>query len=413
MNGLEKTGGMSQEELLEKIGQSGLKEYGICPENLEKKLRRILEERLPSDGPMIAAGALNNQDTDRMLLWFAKREPEKVLLGLAILGQLLSASKLRLYLPEGETALIHELEDQASVLGVNVELLEGIADTRRMKGGCLCHLETLAALCDVMEDTYCPGAVVAVKTCTSGDVSMGEPIFAPYGTKLTSLLPQPYAGQIKAVQIGSRLCGPSALEEPVTADTILGNGVITVFDESCCMIAMAEERLEAARRVCCGKCTFCREGLGQLYTRIHEITSGKGEAGSLEIMREIGEAMEFSCLCSVGQTGAQFTLDSMKIFGAEYEDHIRRKKCTAGSCPAFIRVYIDPDRCTGCGRCIPACPKDCIEGLPGYIHMTEELDCVKCTVCREACGERAVVRTLGRVPRLPDRLTRVGRFKQY
>ena len=87
MNGLEKTGGMSQEELLEKIGQSGLKEYGICPENLEKKLRRILEERLPSDGPMIAAGALNNQDTDRMLLWFAKREPEKVLLGLAILGR--------------------------------------------------------------------------------------------------------------------------------------------------------------------------------------------------------------------------------------------------------------------------------------------------------------------------------------
>lgn len=115
--------------------------------------------------------------------------------------------------------------------------------------------------------------------------------------------------------------------------------------------------------------------------------------------------MGFSCLFR-GQTGAQFTLDSMKIFGAEYEDHIRRKKCTAGSCPAFIRVYIDPDRCTGCGRCIPACPKDCIEGPSGYIHMTEELDCVKCTVCMEACGERAVVRTLGRVPRLPDRLTR-------
>jgi ferredoxin len=179
------------------------------------------------------------------------------------------------------------------------------------------------------------------------------------------------------------------------------------------MISKAEKALVESRKNSCGKCTFCREGLNQLYVRTNEITKGKAESNSLKIMEDIGEAMKFSNICSIGQYGSAVTLDTMRLFANEYEDHIKKKKCTAGTCLDFINVYIDPAKCTGCGICIEGCPVDCIEGLPGYIHMIEDIDCTKCGKCIELCEAGAIIKTTGKVPRIPDRLTRVGRFKRY
>ncbi|MFQ7549038.1 MAG: 4Fe-4S dicluster domain-containing protein [Blautia marasmi] len=76
-------------------------------------------------------------------------------------------------------------------------------------------------------------------------------------------------------------------------------------------------------------------------------------------------------------------------------------------------MYIDPQKCMGCGKCQETCEGSYIEGLNGYIHMIEDTDCTKCGKCIGACPESAIISTTGRVPGLPDRLTKVGRFKRY
>ena len=44
--------------------------------------------------------------------------------------------------------------------------------------------------------------------------------------------------------------------------------------------------------------------------------------------------------------------------------------------------------------------------------MIDEFDCDKCGKCIEACEEGAIIKTSGKVPKLPNRLTKVGRFKR-
>ena len=447
----EKLGALGREAALGKIKEAGLREYGIRNEELYGKIARTVEGHLPADGPLLAAGGLNNCDYSGMLLRTVREEPGKVLRGLEALGWLTGAERLTLYLPEEETGLAAEVSAKAAELGVDVEVVNGIVDTRRLRGGIVCHTETLAALSDVIDGTYEGKTLVSVvKYAVSGArEEVKAPAYVPFGTKLSDILAGVAAGAeghaapgdapgltgdkaagpvqgaaasgaeawmagTKAVGVGARLYTPKEAEGlTLTEELALGDGVVKLYGDGCCMVDASERALLEARKKSCGKCTFCREGLLQLYIRTREATTGKGSMANLQTMKEIGEAMETSCCCTLGDFGGSLALETMRQFGNEYEDHIQRKKCTAGTCLAFVNIYIDPQKCTGCGACLPSCEGGYIEGLPGYIHMVETLDCVKCGKCMEACPEGAVVRTLGMVPRLPDRLTRVGRFKRY
>ena len=59
------------------------------------------------------------------------------------------------------------------------------------------------------------------------------------------------------------------------------------------------------------------------------------------------------------------------------------------------------------------CPAECIEGKPNFIHMIDEFDCTKCGKCIEVCEEEAIVKTAGKLPKLPNRLIKVGKFKKH
>ena len=137
------------------------------------------------------------------------------------------------------------------------------------------------------------------------------------------------------------------------------------------MIHETEEVLLAERKQSCGKCTFCREGLIQLHTMVKEITEGQGKKEFTGMMEEIGEAMTFSTPCTMGQTASDFAMGSLKYFAGEYEDHIKKKKCANNEF-----------ECTKCGKCISACEND------------------------------AIIQTNGRLPKLPTRLTKCGKFKK-
>lgn len=418
MNTLEKARKDGKEVILEKIHKAKLQEHGIYKEAIDEKIKRIQKNSSCEGAAAAAIGAFNNQDTEHILLPLIKENPEKILYGLGILGFLLQTSNMVLYLPEGEKELKKELEIKAYELGLKVCLEEKLIDVREINDNCCnCHYETLIFLSEIVEETYIPGAYVLLKLVSKEETYGTKPIFVPFGTTGSQLAEQEKLhidlNDVLAVQIGTNLFIPDVLEKPITENTELGNGVIIIYDQSCCIISKAEEQINQFRKVSCGKCTFCREGFNQLSMRLHDITTKKGDWNSLDTMKEIGEAMEFSSLCSVGQTGAKVLLDTMKYFGEEYETHIKKKQCKKESCLAFVNIYIHPSKCNGCGKCIPSCPVDCIEGLEGYIHMIEDLDCTKCEKCMEVCEENAIIKTVEKIPNIPNRLTHVGKFKRF
>lgn len=380
-----------------------LREFGVYNEPLVARWVKVSEERELQDTPICAVAALNNADTDHALLELLRQYPREVLEGLCYAAVAVDAEEKVLVLPEGQEALGEELAPLCAELQVNVEY--GIVNVRQYRGSAIHHLETLLALAQSVSGTYEPGTWVAVNR----EGKTGPLKKVPYGTTVADVVGDPSG--IRAFTIGRSLYAADSLSMPIEADTNLGNGVITLYPDTCCLICEAEKVLMDCRRQSCGKCTFCREGLIQLHTMTREITEGKGKKEYVDLMREIGEAMTFSTPCSVGQTGSRFTLDSMALFMDEYDDHIKRKKCKNNVCSAFMSIYIDPSLCTGCEDCVDVCPADCIEGKAGFIHMIDSFDCTKCGKCIEACDEEAIIQTSGRVPRLPSRLIKCGKFK--
>jgi ferredoxin len=118
----------------------------------------------------------------------------------------------------------------------------------------------------------------------------------------------------------------------------------------------------------------------------------------------------FGAFCQFGKNMAEFVNSALDVFGDEFEDHIRWKKCPASVCKAFMNLVILPDKCTGCGKCFDVCDDAAIEGKKGYIHMIQDDDCVKCEKCIDACETKAIIAVSGVKPRIPKRLTKVGQF---
>ncbi len=405
MMGLEAAKEMGREAVWAKVREAGLKEFGVYQQSLTEKWEQDLAERDRWQVPLKVIAALNNNDTNRALLGLLKASASQVLEGIQIAAYALEAESMALYLPEGESELKDSLAAAAQSAGV--ELCEGIVDVRQARGSSVNHIETMAALSELFCGTYTPGSWMAV--CKEGKT--GELQKVTFPVKVGDLAGVS-AEEVKGVLIGSKLYDASGLELELTQDTNIGNGVITILPAGCCMMDEEAKQLLIQRQNGCGRCTFCREGMGQLHTMVREITEGKGKNEFLPMLEEIGNAMSFSCQCSVGQTGADFTLGTLKYFADEYTDHIKKKKCAANVCSSFMSIYIDPSQCQGCEECADVCPADCIEGKSGFIHMIDEFDCTKCGKCIEACEYDAVIQTTGRVPKLPTRLTKVGKFKK-
>lgn len=405
MGALENAKAMSREAVIEKIKAAGLREYGVFNQPLADKWAKDQEDQKDWQQPMKVVASLNNNDTDRALLGLLDSQMEDVAAGMQIAAYALNTDQMELYVPEGEGELRSRLA--SAVSGTGIQVFEAMVNVRECRGGSINHIATMAALGQLFEDRYEAGAWMSVYH----DGKCGELIKVAYGTAIKDIPGVPDQ-DVKGVLVGSTLYDASGLELVVEADTNIGNGVIKVFTSADCIISEQAKLLMTERKNGCGRCTFCREGLGQLYLHTKEITDGKGKNESLAMMEEIGNAMTFSCQCSVGLHGADFVLGSLKHFAGEYNEHIKKRNCPANVCSSFMSIYIDPNACEGCEECVDVCPAGCIEGKSGFIHMIDEFDCTKCGKCIEACEYDAIIQTTGRVPKLPTRLTKCGKFKK-
>lgn len=208
--------------------------------------------------------------------------------------------------------------------------------------------------------------------------------------------------QFKAVQIG----GPSGgcipkdlLDLPVDYDSLLeagammGSGGLVVMDETTCMVDLARFFLNFTQKESCGKCTPCREGTKRMLEILTRICDGKGTPEDIPNLERLGRVIKSTALCGLGQTAPNPVLSTLRYFRHEYEAHIQEKTCPAGVCSALLTYSIDPEKCTGCGRCARNCPVEAITGEKKEPHRIDPAKCIKCGTCIDKCKFNAILRT--------------------
>ena len=227
----------------------------------------------------------------------------------------------------------------------------------------------------------------------------------PMGTSLRQLIFDvgggiPNGKEFKAVQIGgpSGGCIPKEyLDTPIDYESLtelgamMGSGGMVVTDEDTCMVEFARYFMNFVQEESCGKCVPCRLGTRAMLKVLTKITEGKGRHGDIEYLLELAGQIKESSLCGLGQTAPNPVLSTIRYFRDEYEAHIQDGCCPAHVCKALIQYSIDPEKCTGCGRCLRNCLAEAIGGANKELHIIDQEKCLKCGSCLELCKFDAVV----------------------
>ncbi|MEW6662336.1 MAG: NADH-ubiquinone oxidoreductase-F iron-sulfur binding region domain-containing protein [Bacillota bacterium] len=245
----------------------------------------------------------------------------------------------------------------------------------------------------------CRGTAVFALT---GKIQKSGLIEVPMGTKLDTIINEIGGGvsggrKLKAVQTGgpSGGCLPtSMLNLPVDFDSLtaagsmMGSGGMVVLDDSTCMVDVAKYFLEFTLEESCGQCVPCRLGTEQMLKILHDICSGHGREGDIELLQQLGEGIIAGSICGLGQSAPNPVLSTIKYFREEYEAHIRDQRCPALVCKELIYYQIDAAKCKACGLCLKACPVGAISGAKKEPHFIDQAKCTKCGICLETCPDK-------------------------
>ncbi|MFC2017238.1 NADH-quinone oxidoreductase subunit F [Chloroflexota bacterium] len=162
----------------------------------------------------------------------------------------------------------------------------------------------------------------------SGDVEKPGVYELALGTRLKELVEDlALAKKVKMVQVGGatgRIIPYSMIDTPLSFESILGAGAITVFDESRDIIDIVYRTMEFLAEECCGKCSPCREGTEVMVEILRRFSQGEGLDRDIRVLQELASTMMLASLCGLGQAAPIPVIDSLQYFRDAYEKRIRK-----------------------------------------------------------------------------------------
>jgi len=161
----------------------------------------------------------------------------------------------------------------------------------------------------------------------SGDVRNPGVYELVLGSQLKELVEDlALAERVKMVQIGGatgRIIPYNMIDTPLSFETILGAGAITIFDESRDAVEVVYRTMEFLAEESCGKCSPCREGTEVMVEILERLAHGQGSEKDITLLEQLSEAMILSSMCGLGQAAPNPVMDSLQYFRDDYEKRIR------------------------------------------------------------------------------------------
>jgi NADH:ubiquinone oxidoreductase subunit F (NADH-binding) len=160
----------------------------------------------------------------------------------------------------------------------------------------------------------------------SGDVGRPGVYELVLGSSLKELVEElARAEKVQAVQVGGatgRIIPGDMLDTPLSFETILGAGAITVFDKSRDMIDIVYRTMEFLAEESCGKCAPCREGTEAMVEILERFSKGEGLEKDFTVLEELADTMMLASMCGLGQAAPIPVMDSLQHFRGVYDNRI-------------------------------------------------------------------------------------------
>ena len=148
----------------------------------------------------------------------------------------------------------------------------------------------------------------------------------PHGKKLKGVIP---GGSSMPVLRADEIEGVNLDYESVqAAGSMLGSGGMIVMDETTCMVRAAWNVARFYAHESCGQCSPCREGCHWMEKIFRRIESGEGEEQDLDLILNVSGNIMGNTICPFGDAAAMPAGAFIRKFRAEFEAHIRQKRCT-------------------------------------------------------------------------------------
>lgn len=154
----------------------------------------------------------------------------------------------------------------------------------------------------------------------SGDCEKPGVYEYPMGITVSELLKNVGGEDAKAVQIGgaSGHCVPREdFDRTIAYEDIATGGSIIVFGPDRDMLEIAGNFLEFFVEESCGQCTPCREGNAKLLEGVELLKKGLCPMSYLLELCSLGETMQLSSKCGLGQSSPNAFLSIVKHFKSE------------------------------------------------------------------------------------------------
>ncbi|MCH2596313.1 MAG: SLBB domain-containing protein, partial [Pirellulales bacterium] len=164
----------------------------------------------------------------------------------------------------------------------------------------------------------------------SGDVEQPGVYEVPMGTSVAELIS--LAGgmrggaQLKAFLPGgasSNFLSAQYVDTPLDfkamqdAGSMMGTGALIVMAEDRNLYELATNLVQFFRNESCGKCGPCRIGSEKAVGILQAVQSGEGSRDALQILPDLGETLEQTSICGLGQVALNPILSMLKHFPEE------------------------------------------------------------------------------------------------
>ena len=130
------------------------------------------------------------------------------------------------------------------------------------------------------------------------------------------------AADVKMLQIGGatgRIIPYDQIDTPLSFETILGAGAVTVFNRSRDAVDIVLRTLEFLAEESCGKCVPCRQGTQAMVEILSRFRRGEGTEPDIELLGVLSSTMQLTSLCGLGQAAPTPVVDSLNYFREDFQ----------------------------------------------------------------------------------------------